>query len=175
MKKTIVSLAVTAMMASGVMANDAVKGMSSVQFGAHKATHSNGDTLDTNLYIGFDLMMPLAFHENLYIGIGGDLLGLEGVIKNNGSYTDSYTMGGNIKIGYSLQKLVGWNINLKAEGGYGVTRLIDENYWGSQYSAGIDVGLYKSLAVGYKYKFVNVKSAIIPDYTSNIVYLQIAL
>ena len=146
------------------------KGMSSFYAGSSKASYANGGEGKTKVTFGGDVM-PFQVWPNLFVGAGMDLIGIDGYASANETY-GNYTLGGELKIGYSLQSLIHWNVNLKAEVGYGVTRYSSTNNWGSQYGASIDTEIYSNFGVGYKYKHVNmgIGSA---SYNTNIFYVAV--
>lgn len=167
--KTILSVAIlTGSMLSASQSNN--QGMTSIFMGASKASYNKGGTGDTKVAFGTDIMVPIKIVPNLYAGIGIDIVGIDGYVAYDETY-GNYTLGGQLKIGYSLESLIHWDVNLKAGYGYGVTRYASTNNWGSQYEAGAETRVYKSLGVGYKYKHVNmgIGSA---SYNANIVYAE---
>jgi len=166
-------LLVSAVFAGSILGASQIqdKGMSSIYMGTSKASYNYGSEGKTKISFGGDFMMPLQVVPNLFVGIGVDIVGIDGYASATESY-GNYTLGGQLKIGYSLASLIHWNVNLKAEGGYGVTRYSSTNNWGSQYGASIDTKIYSSLGVGYKYKHVNMGIGN-ASYNANIFYAEI--
>lgn len=176
MKKIVVkTVLVSAVFAGSILGASQTedKGMSSLYMGVSKASYSYADNGKTKISFGGDLMVPLRVVPYLFVGIGADFVGIDGYSSRTEPYRN-YTLGGQLKIGYSLASLIHWNVNLKAEGGYGVTRYTSTNNWGSQYGASIDTKIYSSFGVGYKYKHVNMGIGN-ASYTANIFYVETTL
>lgn len=175
MKKILMVSALSSIFATGILASqESNKGMSSIQLGVTKAIYNGGNTGDSKIYFGTDLMVPLATDTSaFYFGVGFDLVAIDGVSSTSSTY-GNYTLGAQAKVGYSLAPLIGWNVNLKADVGYGVTRWISSNYWGAQYSASIDTEVYNGWGIGYKYKHVNtgISGNIFDSYNTNIFFLE---
>lgn len=172
MNTKVVSLVASTMLLVGSLSASEV-GMSSLMLGVTKADYNGANTGDSKIYIGGDLMIPLAISEALYFGLGFDLVGLDGV-SSSGSTYGNYTLGAQVKVGYCLAWLINWNVNLKADLGYGVTRWESSNYWGTQYSASVDAEIYNGWGVGYKYKHVesDINGNLFDSYSANIFFIQ---
>jgi hypothetical protein len=150
--------------------------MSSIELGFTKADYSNNsiNTESSKVYLGAGLMVPLRTQKSaLHVGIGFDLIGLDGYSSKSSTY-GNYTLGVQAKVGYALAPIINWNVNLKADIGYGVTRWISSNYFGFQYSASIDAEIYDGFGIGYKYKYVNtdIGKNIFNSYNTNIFFLE---
>jgi len=162
----------TAFMATAAFANDtAHSGMSNIEVGAGAADY-NGVTGSSKFYMGATAMAPI--YQDIYIGIGADVLAIEGPASSSAS-NGNYTLAGQLKVGYSLENLINWGVHLKAEYGYGITRFGDKNYNGSQYGFSVDSRIYKNLGAGYKYKSVNtgIDSSVFDTYTTNIFFVEL--
>ncbi|MFT7005383.1 MAG: hypothetical protein ACJAWW_002757, partial [Sulfurimonas sp.] len=150
--------------------------MSSIEFGLTKTDYNNDDlyTGNSKVYFGAGIMIPLATDASaLHVGVGFDLVGLDGYSSSSSTY-GNYTLGAQVKIGYALAPVINWNVNLKADIGYGVTRWISSNYFGLQYSASIDAEIYNGFGIGYKYKHVNtgIGRNTFNSYNTNIFFLE---
>lgn len=110
----------------------------------------------TNVYFGADFMAP---SEAFSFGVGFDIVGLDGGGGSTNSY-GNYTLGGQIKVAYSLKSLINLPLVLKADAGYGVTQFYKKNYWGYQYGANLETKLYKSLGVGVGYKKIDTDTVL---------------
>lgn len=167
-----VSLVAATMLVAGSLSASEV-GMSSLMLGVSKADYSAKESGDSKPYIGVDLMTSLAKSESFHFGVGFDLVGIDGISSSSSTY-GNYTLGGGLKVGYSLASLINWNVNLKADLGYGVTRWESSNYWGLQYSASLDAEIYKGWGIGYKYKHVeaDVDKNSFDSYSANIFFIQ---
>ena len=123
-------------------ASQGSKGMSGIYVGVTKAKYSNSVDGKTKPYFGIDFMGSIdTLSPSFFLGVGFDLVGIDGVVTSSDTY-GNYTLSPQLKVGYSLSELVGWNINLKADYGYGVSRWEQKNYWGSQYSAALEIKLF---------------------------------
>jgi len=167
MKKLLLGLIAMAMITVGASA-DMYK-MGGVKLGG-ASTSVNSGTSDTGLYIGVDSFLPLVV-EGLAVGWGADVVSIGNSVNTQGS-ASNYTMAGQIKLGYSLKHLINWNVNLIAEGGYGLTHIVNTNNAGAQYGAGVNVQVYKHLSVGYQYKSIDTGFAGLDNLDTHIGYAQ---
>lgn len=172
MKKTVTKSILAGLLLTGSMLSASSQhdqGMSNMYIGASKASYKYGSDGNTRVALGIDYM-PFHIVSGLYVGAGFDFVGIDGYSANE--LFGNYTLGAQLKIGYSLESLINWRVNLKAGYGYGVTRYASTNNGGSQYEMGIDSKLYKTLGVGYKYKHVDMGIGN-ASYDANIVYAEL--
>jgi hypothetical protein len=145
-------------------------GISSIKIGVSKATYNNNKIGNSKLYMALDIFTPINSIKNLYIGLGADFVGIDGYFSSTESY-GNYTLGGQLKVGYSLKELINYNTNLKAYYGYGVTRYKSTNNWGMQYGASLDTEIAYGFGVGYEYKHVNMGISD-TSYNTNIFFIE---
>lgn len=122
-----------------------------------------------SLYMGVDGLVNTSI-SGLYVGVGADYVGIDLPYSSN----PNYTLGVQAKIGYSLKNNTGIPLCIKADVGYGVSRLYDENSYGSQHSLAAEVSIYNGIGVGVKYKYVDTGSDLffIKNYKSNMLYVK---
>jgi len=170
MKSILITLATLLMLSTTAIADESKIG--SVQLGANSTTSDLTNKSDTNMYFGADAFIPLAFNEDVHLGIGFDVISLGGATTNNSN--GSYSSGLQLKAAYSLESFIKWKANIKAELGYGVTRLDTTNKWGAQYALSGEFQLYKNLGIGYKYKVIDSGFNNVGNIKTHITYLKYA-
>jgi len=164
MKKVIVSGLVGILLASSLQAKvvdneqEKQRGLSSFGMGGG-TTKFNNQKEEFNIYMHLDII-PRKSTSNFGYGAGIDYMSLGDVVNYNARYSDrnkaqrNYVLGLQLKAGYTLNSLIGYPVDLKAGVGYGVTRLIDTNFFGMQYEVSVDVKIYSS------YQYLSQKSRI---------------
>ncbi|MDD3475391.1 MAG: hypothetical protein PHI38_00835 [Sulfurimonas sp.] len=144
-----------------ILANE--NSLSNIKMGAVSSQHQS-----TNLYFGADFIIP---SNDFSFGVGFDIVGLDGGGGSTDTY-GNYTLGGQLKVAYSLKSLIDLPVILKADVGYGVTRFYKENYWGYQYGTNLEVKLYKNFGAGVGYKMIDTDTVL--GKTDNyLVYLSL--
>jgi len=169
MKKTLLPLMLVGALASNIFADEGKVG--GIQLGADSSSAQNNTKDYSGAYIGLDGFLQI--QDYLFLGIG-----LDSVFLGSTTYqyktSYSYIMGTQLKLAYSLEKLLNWKANIKAGLGYGVTRFNDTNGWGIQYEVGVETQIYKSFGIGYKYKVSDTDFAYLGDMKSHIGYVKLA-
>jgi hypothetical protein len=165
--KIIMTAAAAMVLTTSVSADDLKLG--SVQLGVASSARGS-EPSDAGPYMGGDFFMPIVI-DGLGIGVGFDVLTIGDAVNAQGS-SDSYTMGGQIKLAYSLKSLINWDANIKGEVGYGLTHVDDTSKTGVQYGIGASVQIYKHFGIGYKYKVIDTGFGDIDDVESHIGYVQ---
>jgi hypothetical protein len=165
--KVMIAATTAALLTTSASADDLKLG--SVQLGAASSSIGSGPS-DTGGYFGADFFLPVTL-DNIGVGVGFDMMRIGDSIGSQGT-SDSYTMGAQLKVAYSLKDIVRWNANIKAELGYGLTYLGNTDETGMQYGIGANVQVYKNFGVGYKYKVVDTGIVGLDDLEAHIGYLQ---
>ena len=144
----IVKLALVVSMSTLVSASS----LSGISFGG-SSTSFNSEDKRGGVYVGFDGFTEPA--KGFAIGIGGDVNTFKTQTNGLAKGNSAYTMGAQLKAGYTFKEEFDIPLRLKAGYGYGVSRIIDENAWGTQYDLAIEYSIYKNYGIGYKYKSTN--------------------
>ena len=129
---------------------------------------------NTGYYSGIDVFQELKNFSGFGLGFGADInifpTQMDGISYGN----SAYTMATQLKVGYSFNPKFAIPLRLKASYGYGVSRIVNENGWGTQYDLAIEYNIYSNYGVAYKYKSANANLNIGNiDIKSSIVYLSI--
>ncbi len=161
--RTFAILIFTTLLSFSVMAKN--NSQSNIKMGS-----VNKDNLSAKLYFGADFMVP---SDSFSIGIGFDNVGLYGGNGATNTY-GNYTLGGQVKLGYSFKSLINYPIVIKADVGYGVTQYYKNNYYGTQYGINLEGKLYKLLGAGVGYKSIDTGTEL--GTTNNVlIYLSLRL
>lgn len=164
--KKITKILITASLlaSSGLYADNTVRnyGLGSYKLGVSNASYNGAGTSGSKIYTGLDYF-GRDLYRGIHLGLGADCVELNG---------SNYTLGGQVKVGYSLQELTGWNAGIKADVGYGYTTGLLGNKWGVQYGASFDTEIYKRFGVGYTFKHVDTGISNV-TYNANIVYMAV--
>lgn len=111
------------------------------------------------------------------IGLGFDVNGFVTDKSGSGAGSGAYTMGITGKLGLNFEPLMSLPLVVQAGAGYGLFDIGVHTHTGPQYEASADIGLYRNLGIGAKYKLVpDIDfSGTKVDLESTIFYLNIRL
>lgn len=128
---------------------------------------------NNGFYLGMDKI--LTYENGFGFGVGIDLNGFKTDMVGVTDGSAAYTLGGQVKVGYTFEKRFNIPLKVKAGYGYGVTRLnSSQNAWGTQYDVSAEYAVYKSIGFGVKYKSANADlHGVNLSVDSTIVYLSI--
>jgi len=173
MKKTVVTLVMGIVMASGIQAENIYDDNDRAWF--NNSTFSKvkvGAGIDeSNFYAGMDWMTPS--QHGFSFGLGADYLNYEASTRPTQSYGSVYTLGAELKVGYDLREITKGYIpvQLKAGYGYGLARLDTVNEWGANYSIAAETNIYKGFGVGVAHHW---QDTDVINFDDTVIYFSLA-